>query len=78
MSVSAILRVHVTAPTVSRQTMNDKIGIRLRAYDHDGDELGEISLPTPVVVGDIAALEDGPAHEIIISVLHADDGAAIA
>ena len=57
--------------------MSALLGINLRAYGRDGEELGEIHLPTPVLVGDVAAFEDGLAHEII-SVLHGDDGTPVA
>ena len=49
----------------------------MRAYDLDGAEIGEIHLPAPVLVGDVAALEHGPGYEVV-SVLHDDDGTPIA
>ena len=77
MSVLAILRGDRPAPTVNGQMMHDLLGISLRAYGLDGEELGELHLPDPVLVGDIAAFEQGPAHEIV-SVLHDKHGQPIA
>ena len=49
----------------------------MRTYDLDGEDLGELHLPTPVLVGDLVAPEDGPAYEIV-SVLHDEAGQPIA
>jgi hypothetical protein len=54
MSVWDTLHDRVTAPTVNDRTMHDLIGITIRTYDPNGEELGEIHLPTPVLVGDVA------------------------
>jgi len=53
--------------------MGDQTGTKVRAYDVGGDDLGEVHLPLPILVGDVVAFDQGPAHEII-AVLYADDG----
>ena len=35
--------------------MSDATGIKVRAYDLDGDDLGEVHVPLPVLVGDVVA-----------------------
>jgi hypothetical protein len=53
--------------------MGEAAGIRVRAYDLTGGDLGAVHLPLPVLVGDIVAFDEGLPHEIV-AVLHADDG----
>ena len=64
-SVWGDMRDHSTPSTVNGQTMHDILGITVRAYDLDGEDLGQISLPAPVLVGDLASFERGLAPEIV-------------
>ena len=53
--------------------MGEAAGIRVRACDLDGGDLGDVHLPLPVLVGDLVAFDEGPPHEIV-AVLHAEEG----
>ena len=57
--------------------MLEQIGTTIRAYDLHGEDVGQIQLPAPVLVGDVAAFEHGPSHEIV-SVLQDDEGRPVA
>lgn len=56
--------------------VEDAAGIKVRAYDLEGGDLGEVHLPLPVLIGDLVAFGEGPAHAIV-DVLHAQDGRAV-
>ena len=57
--------------------MQAQIGITIRASILDSEDLRQIHLPTPVLVGDVAAFEHGPPPEVI-DVLHDEDGLPVA
>jgi hypothetical protein len=52
------------------------IGARARVYDQEGDDLGRVTLPTPVKTGDVFALETGPPLRVT-AVLELEPGGAV-
>jgi hypothetical protein len=51
-----------------------EIGARTRVYDEEGDDLGIATLPTPVMPGDVFALETGPLLRVTaVLILEAGD-----
>jgi hypothetical protein len=52
------------------------LGARARVYDQEGDDLGRVTLPTPVEAGDVFAFATGPLLRVA-AVIELDPGGAV-